>query len=293
MLTFTKRQGVSGGSEVVQIQTASANGGYTPLVNKYTGTEALSCVLWPGDDQVMTTTLSATWSDAPNGKVSIAFPLATMTTLDVTWYDAMLKLADGSADLAAFRLEVTAGPGTAVAGKVYHTYKDLTDELPFVRKLADHLNDQSGFREIAAESRQWVDAAILRATPPIYYGLNVMQSYGEGSPGSLTYAGWYDPYGSLGLSDDPIIAAALDADQLVLTTSTGRRFVKASVYKTLSVILRHAVGMQTTNDLMAMSKDYADMAERTLRSCVAHIDTNGDGYPEYVITLNRTRLRRA
>lgn len=292
ILTFTRRQGVAGASETIQVTTLSDTGKYVPLLSKYDGTEALSCVLWPGDDQAVTTTLPATWdaTSAPLGQVDVAFPLDAMTSLEVTWYDGMLRLADGSADLAAFRLEVTPGPGTATAGKVYHAYKDLLDELPYVGKLKDQLNDQSGFREVAADSRRWVDAAILRAVPSLEYGLTSMPIQADWSRASIAY----DPYGSLGLGDDPIIAAALDADQLVLTTSTGRRIVKAAVYKTLSVILRRAVGTNATNDLTALSTDYEKLAEKTLATCVAHIDVNADGIPEYVFSLApRAKLRRA
>jgi hypothetical protein len=51
--------------------------------------------------------------------------------------------------------------------------------------------------------------------------------------------------------------------------------------------------MQTTNDLRAMGADYRKQAEAKLRSCTAEIDVNGDGWPEYVIPLNRTKLRRS
>lgn len=291
MLTITKRQGVSGGTEVVQVQTESDDGGFVPQINVYDGSETLACVLWPGDDQAVTATLPATWDEtsAPLGKATIAFPLDVMTALEPSWYDAMLSIADGSADLAAFRLVVEPGPGTAAAGKVYHSYKDLTDEMPSVGKYADYLNDQSGFREVAAESRRWIDAEILQRAPvgcQGLYGPFGCQSWDGG------YA-YYDPYGARDQAEDPILAAALDADKLVLTTATGRRFVQAAVYKTLSVILRRAVGMNATNDLFTLSKRYEDMAKKTLASCIANIDVDGDGFAEYVVSLGRNKVRRA
>lgn len=300
MLTYTKRQGVSGGVETVQVQADSASGGYAPLVGRFDGSEDLLCLLWPGDDQAVTATLPATWNDAQNGRVDVTFSLDVMTALDVTWYDAMLKLADGSLDLAAFRLVVTPGPGAATADKAYHTYKDLVDEMPLVAKLADQLNDQSGFREAAAESRRWIDAAILERAPNyctgdwIYGGL---WGYGGGVGRSWVDGpiGWRGDwmYGSHDQAENTTIAAALDADALMITTATGRRFVRASVFKTLAAILRRAVGSQSTNDLLTLSDKYDSMAERMLSSCVAQIDVNGDGTPEYVIALGGGRMRRA
>lgn len=292
MLEFTKRQGVGGGSESIQLTTESANGGYVNLTDKYTGDEALSCVLWPGDDRAATATLPANWDDGPAGQVRITFTKDVMTTLEATWYSGLLTLADGSEALAEFRVVVEAGPGTATAPKVYHSYKDLLDEAPWAAKLASQLNDQSGFSEVAAESRRWVDAAILKAVPSLTWGQYSTPGYGTSSYGYGS--AYYDPYGSLGLGDDPTIAAALDADQLTLTTATGRRFVQAAVYKTLSVILRRAVGVTPNNDLLTLSDKYEGMADKKLATCVAEIDVNADGIPEYVFSLApRAKLRRA
>jgi hypothetical protein len=289
MLEFKKIQGV-GDVEPITIRTPTSNGGFADLTDKYTGDEELLCVLWPGDDQAVTATLPATWDSGPLGQVRITFPQATMATLEATWYYGLLTLADSSEALAEFRVEVEAGPGAAAALKVYHSYKDLLDEAPWAAKLADQLKDQSGFAEVRAESRRWVDAAILRAVPTLDWGPTSYRTYAASFYGSLPY----DPYGSLGLADDPTIAAALDADQLILTTSTGRRFVQAAVYKTLSVITRRAVGMTANNDLLALSEKYEVMADKKLATCVAEIDVNADGIPEHVFSLaSRARLRRA
>jgi hypothetical protein len=292
MLEFRRRKGVAGATETVQLQTLSASGGFTPALNVYDGSESLECDLWPGDDRSVVGSLPMTWNDAPNALVDIAFPLDVMTALDVTWYSGMGKLADGSADLIEFRLEVTPGPGSASAPAAYHTYKDLTDELPWIGKLADLLQDQSGFAEVAALARKWIDAAILRVVPDQDWSRLACgwgRGYGTWGAGS----GYYGYYGSTGQAQDPIIAAALDANQLMLTTATGHRFVEASVYYTLGRILKRAAGMQQTQDLIGMGDDYMKQAEKKLMSCKAEIDTNGDGVAEYVFPLNRTIVRRA
>lgn len=283
MLTFTKRQG-SAGVEVVQVVTEDGKGGYTPLVDKYVGDEDLVCILWPGDDRSTTTTLAATWDDGPAGKVRVAFPADATAALDATWYSGLLSLASDSTALADFRLVVEAGPGTAAAPKTYHAYRDLLDELPWIATLADQMKDQSGFVEVAADARRWIDAAILRSVPDGGF---------LGLPWRGSWVGAYTGvYGALDQADDPTIAAALDADQLMLGTATGRRFVRASVYYTIAKVLRRAVGVKGDNDLLTLSKQYAADAERELYGSTAQIDVDGDGAPDYVFPLNRARLRR-
>jgi hypothetical protein len=285
MLTFSKRQGMAD-AEVLQLMTATDSGGYAKLTDKYDGSEELLCVLWPGDDRSITTTLPASWDDGPLGKVRIEFPADVTTTLEPTWYGGLLSLASDSTLLAEFRVVVEAAPGSAAPPKVYHRYQDLVDELPWVGKLADQLNDQGGFVEVAAAARRWIDAAILRSVP-------VRGAYGSPWYG---FSSWDDSYngvyGSLGQAEDPDVAAALDADQLDVTTATGRRFVEASIYWTLAKVLKRAVGMQANNDLLKLSDEYKDAADKKLATCVAVIDTNGDGVPEYVLPLNRRRMIR-
>ena len=115
------------------------------------------------------------------------------------------------------------------------------------------------------------DAAILRSVP-------------------VGCCGWHESFGQ---GEDPTIAAALNAGQLIITTATGRRFVDAGVYYALSRILRRSVGYKTANDLVAMAAEYERDAKATLASCTAEIDVNGDGYPEYVFPLGIARVRRA
>src|SRR6185312_14246149 len=104
MLTIKRRYGVAGAPEIIQARALSDNGGYVDATGIYDGSESLTCQLWPGDDRSETTTLPATWFDASAGQIKVEFPLAAMATLEVTWYDVMLRLTDSSADLAAFRL---------------------------------------------------------------------------------------------------------------------------------------------------------------------------------------------
>ena len=295
MDTIVQRQGVGGSPVSLQVQRRAAKGGFEPAANLFDGSEPIQCVLWAGDDRAQATTLPCSWLDAASGTVKVQFPAATMAGLDVGWYQALVERTDLSQSLVAFRVQVEPGPGTSGKPSSYHTYADLTAELPWVGKLADYLQDQSGFAEVAGEARQWIDAAILRSVPARDWrrfgpGLGLgfgaggrCSSWGSGSGGDQP----------VGLSEDPDVAAALAAGQLMTATATGRRFVRASVYYTLSKILRRSIGYKAANDLIEMAAQYRRDADALLASCVAEIDVNADGVPEYVFPLNRVQVRRA
>lgn len=276
MLTFRKRYGVGGGSETIQLRAADENGGFADLTGEFDGSEPLTALVWPGDDRAQTATLPAEWDDGPAGRVRVDFPLETMTALAVGWYDGMLKLADGSLDLAAFRVEVLPGPGTGGAPKAYHTYQDLTDELPWVGKLADYLQDQSGFAEVAAESRRWIDGCVLAAVP---------------SRGSVPNPRQFDLGGS-GLAHSVEIAELLDADGLDVTSPAGRRIVRAAVHRSLATILGRSVGMPGRTDLIDLADRHARKADNALMSAVAEIRAEPDGPVLYAIPLGVTNTRR-
>jgi hypothetical protein len=296
MYTHKLRKGASGQLSL-QVRRLSADGvGYEDAEGVYTGSEPLSCSLWPGDDRAQAASLAATWEDAPAGKVRVEIPSATTIGLAVGAYKGAVTLTATARDVAYFRLEVESSPGSAAEPKAYHTYADLTAELPWVGKLANPNQDQSGFAELAGEARRWIDAAILRSVPSRNWpqlGFGYGGGLRGGSSGGCRSWGPGGVYGSLGNAEDPTIAAALDANQLIITTATGRRFVQASVYYTLYKILRRAAGMQQSDELIAMAAEYKRDAEAMLNSCTAEIDTNGDGVPEYVFPLGRVQVRRA
>lgn len=285
MYKITIRKGASG-TDSIQLRRVK-DGGFEDATDQYTGSEELACAVWPGDDRAQAATLPVSWQDAPGGIVRVDFPAETTATLDVGWLSGAVWLVDGVRDLIYFSLVVESSPGSASAPPAYHTYQDLTNELPFIRELADKMQDQSGFAEASGEARRWIDAAILRAVPSQdWYQFGCGSGWGRGWGGGVAY-------GSTGQAEDPTIAAALNANQLMITTATGHRFVKASVYYALSRILERAVGFRTSEDLASLAARYEARAKSTLNSCTAEIDTNADGVPEYVFDLGSIQVRRA
>jgi len=272
MLTFTKSRNVAGSTEILQLMRASAGGGYEPYVDGFFGDESLLCETWPGEDRSAVAELPAAWHDAEAGKVAIAFPLATIDSLAPGTYSASLHLADRSAHLAAFLVEIVDGPGESIARPKYGSLKDLRNELPWIDTLHDPQSDQSGFADALADARDWADVIILS---------------------HVRTTGRYDPrrFGGLGTGNEEI-REALAADKLMLDTPNGRKIVKACVYKSLAQILRRCVGSENVpTDLLQLSRYYEAKADATIITCLAEIDADDDGFPEHLVNLGVTATR--
>lgn len=282
-IKWSKRYGVAGATETVTVRDGrgAALGADAGLTGK-----TLLCNVWPGDDRTVTTTLPASWNDVSVPNFDVTFPKATMEALDVGFYAVEIKASDGSVDIAAGELRVTQGPGSGTARPTYHSYQDLEDELPWIGECRDYMRDQSGFAEINADARDWLDNAILKAQPTGNWGLVSRQNYWTWNF-SNGGGNWSNP-----TQEDKTIRDALANDQLNLTNPGGRMIVKAGVYYALGSILARCLGMNTARNVNALAGQYLMMANTTLAKCVAEIydDPAGD-YPIYVIDMRATNTR--
>jgi len=257
MLTIQVAKGVDGSPVRFRIMAPDRNGGYSPAAGMLDGTEPLTCEVWPGSDRAVVATLPAelagpdddTPFDTNDPHALTQFPRASFDALDAGTYRARTQLADLSALLVEFAVELRDGPGASLARPAYHTYKQLCDECSFADRLSDHLHDETGFADVAADARDWIDAAILSAVPT--RGVNRLRSYEWG---------W-----DWGPSDPARYAEALGSGSLELTTPDGMRIVRASVYRTLAVLYRRAVGMTNAPvDFIAEGGKYQARAEAEL-----------------------------
>ncbi len=278
MLEIQRMSGLAGSTETIQLQRRSSTGAYVADSGTYTGDESLTCVVWPGEDRAASATLPASWNDGPTGKISIEFPLDVMGDLAIGRYQGVVQLADSSTLLAAFALVVVAGPGSAEAPKVYGTYQDLLDELPWLTQLQSDANDQTGFADARREARNWLDGVILSAVPTCE---RYFRSWDRG---------WDWSFGN-SAETNVEIADALADDKLMTASPSGLRLVRAATYRALSTILRRCAGQKAAGDLMSLSSYYRGLSESTVVCCVAEIDTDGDGRPNYVVRLGRTSTK--
>lgn len=280
-LTIQRMRGVAGALEYISPQRQSASGGYEDAGGQFDDEPAITCELWPGDDLPVAATLPASWlvNDAEARVAVVEFPVETMATLELGWYNAIITVVDTGQPIVAFRLEMTPGPGTGVRRPAYHAYKDLLDEAPWVRRLADEAYDQIGFAEASAEARDWLDAAILDAVRESLQQRRLPRSSSYSSSCSR------DPAASTEYAE---YAAALAADALVLDTPVGRRLFKATVYKALSIVLGRAVGMSNPPvDLLDKAKEYDAKAEASLKSCRSAEITGLDYVPLSLMSVGR------
>ena len=268
MPTIQVAKGVDGSPVRFSVQAVSPNGGFAPAAGQYEGDEPIVCQVWPGGDRSQVATLPVEWVgpndaepfDPSNPLVLASLPAAAYADLDAGVYKCRIAFADLSVHLVDFDLEVRDGPGSGVARPVYHTYKQLCDEFPAIDRLNDHLHDETGFADVSADSRDWIDAEIL-----------------------VSAAGQIDCWYARATD----FAAALEADAIDLTTPMGKRLVKAAVNKSLAQIMWRAVGMTNApTDLEAEAARRDALAESLLRSCRIAID----GWP--VVWLGALRVGR-
>lgn len=100
-----------------------------PVLNEFTGSESLTCKVWPGNSRPLTFTPTPSWISGPAGTYSITYSAANTTGVTPGYYEGLLYLADSSAPLAVWDVELFATPGTAT--------DDLVT-LPYIRAaLAD------------------------------------------------------------------------------------------------------------------------------------------------------------
>lgn len=280
-----KAKGVDGSPEYILVQSENAaSGGYGPAVGQFDGTEVLLCEVWPGSDRAVVATLPVAWFNAQTGetnppadwtRLKIEFPAASLADLEIGRYLVDVTADDKDKHLARFAFDLVSGPGTAVARPVYHTYKQLKDECPWVDRFADHLNDETGFADAAADARDWIDDCIIKAVP---------DDSGEG----LSSNEWGWTWGS-DLYSPSRYAEALADGGMALTTAGGSQVVKASVYKTLATLCRRAVGMTNAPaDLITLGAKYEAMANAAIIS--ARVEFPGSTLRP--IDLGRTNVRR-
>lgn len=241
--------GVAGSDDVLDlVGPGDQPGSLAPVAEGFDGTEPLLCVLWPGGESAPVAYPPVAWGDEggvfdpTRPCVRISWPLeGVVDKLRVGWWSGRVALADLSCHLAEFRFQALAGPDALAAPPRagLHAPKDLRVECPWIDQLAEPI-DQAGFMEAAAEARDWIEDRVMDRVPACH-----RTSY----------------------------AAALADPGMVTTTPGGRAVVKASVYYTLAMIHRRALGMSNPPvDLEAASEKYEARAEKTLGSAYAEFD---------------------
>lgn len=242
MLTIQRTRGVAGPSEAIAVIGRAALGGYENTGSQLADRPPIVCEVWPGGSLPVATTLPAAWPDDTTDYVLVDFPLGAMSSLSTGRYPGRIRLdGDGGIETQKFCIAMNPGPGDASLRPAYHLYDDMLREQPMIERYEDELRDQTGFAATAADARNWIDVKILKAScRSRWCGMTRC-----GSP-SMTYV------------------EALAAGHLVLDDPGGSQVVMASIYRTLSVLMRRIEGMSNApddiRDLRAEYQAWADEA---------------------------------
>lgn len=111
-LIVSAYQGVTA-SQTIQAQDANGND-----LTGFTGSPALTAVVWAGADQAAAATLTPTWVSATAGTISFVLSGATSATIPAGFYEVVISLDDDSQVLRRFYLDLSFAPGTS-------TYRSL------------------------------------------------------------------------------------------------------------------------------------------------------------------------
>lgn len=244
MLTIQRTRGVAGPPEAIVPVQRAVLGGYEPS-DQFEDMPAVTCEVWPGGGLPVALTLPAEWSvdgEAAATFVVVDTPQSAMDALSTGRYGARIRLASDGSEIVRFAVAMYPGVGSSEVRPAYHLYDDMLREQPMIEKYEDDLRDQTGFAATAADTRNWIDAKILKAS----CRNRRCGSTRYGTP-SLTYA------------------EALAAGHLVLTDPGGSQVVQASIYRTLSVLMRRIEGMSNApDDIRDLRGEYQAWADEAL-----------------------------
>jgi hypothetical protein len=121
-----------------------------------------SAQVWAGDSTPTAWTPTATWIDAAEATLEIAWPGAATSAIEPGRYLLRVGLTSGGVTswYPAGEVELLAAPGTTPARPVYSSATDLADAVPWLEQLQLGV-DQAGFAERRAEAREWLDELIV------------------------------------------------------------------------------------------------------------------------------------
>lgn len=248
------------------------------LAGTFTGSETLAATIWAGDDLAGGITPTLAWDTSIAGNpASATEPVLLLTvpaSILTSWSAGIFSYqcrANTTTELARGTIQFTLAPGSGVAPKTYCSAEDLRRCCPWIDDL-QHPGQQSGFAEERGQAREWVDQCLHA-----HDGRSASLANWEG--------GWL--VGDMGRRSS-WLQTQLDADKLMLRPE----IVRANAYYAVSLVLRTQLGSREKTPYQSLAAEYRGMAEATLLTTVAELDTNADGEGDYAIPLNRLRVLR-
>lgn len=265
---------IQGTQAVYQIALLDANG---DPITSYTASDSLSAEVWPGDDQSTIFTPSVEWIDATAGTLKLSFATADTSSIDPGKYKAVVYITVAGQDpVAAWYglVDILAAPGSATLPKTYGSYEDMLVYALWIKDLPN-ADFATGFVENRAEARRWLDTVIQRHYRS-FFGV-------PKSDGTAYYA-----YPMLNIGQDKVLKDWLDADYLMLTDQVREVVAKRAIGSVLTQLYGPT---QEGSAYQQEGRKFLAEADSLVKSMVAQLDLNNDGFGDVMIDLRVASTR--
>lgn len=266
------RELIKGTSKDIILQAQNPDG-TVPTV--FLDTDELVTNLFAGEGQPALLLPATFWADASTATFVVAFNNDDSADLGVAVYKAVTTATrDGrSAAVANWSLSILPNIGTNAALTVYCELSDMLPYFPGLSKIQDEVTDWAGFITQRAAARRWLENVIQEHyRPNAGFGLttfgNSVTAFGPRRTGSYNKQ----------------LQQYLDADKLMVAPP--RRVVEITAKYAIGLVcMAQITGSDARSSFYQQRGDYfmQEAINGTL-GYIAEVDTNGDGYPEYVIS---------
>lgn len=269
---------VQGTSRDFPFQVTNPDG--TVPTGIFLSTDVLTATIWAGLNEVPLLTPTAAWISATNAQYQVSLQNIDSARLPIgDYYLQAYAMRLGSPNRTTALLPK--GTSLTIIGEsllamprpTYISVVNLRTIAPWIDDLQVP-SSTSGFDDVCADSRDWLDEMVLR-------------NYRGGNVSLLGYHGfaldaWYTGGGRRTSLTNRWLYAALQANQLLVKP----RIIQVCSYYALSRICE---SMITKGNLYAsLANRYRFEAEALLASTTVEIDVNGDGFGEVPINFSST-----
>jgi len=251
------------------------------LAGYFTGSETFQATLSTGDDQATSVTLTAAWDAAVTGNpasasnpvIKLTVPASVIAGLatGIYWYQVVINPGTDNLEAARGRISLRVVTGNATALPTYCTVTDLTRVVPWIASLMSD-EDQTGFAEQRNSARVWFE--------------NILFAHDRGQAERAYFeGGWTTPV----MGRSVWLQQQLDAGKLMLRPDV----VRANALYALGEVLESQIGTRDGTPYQSLAGYYRGQAEAIAKTVIAELDTNDDGYGDYVIDCTQIKVRRA
>lgn len=238
--------------------------------------DALSAVIWSGEDQAIAYQPSISWINPAQGLIQINVAAAGVATAGLTpgIYRIQASVFANAQTIVILdgAIKFTASPGAAAPLPVYCSFADLKVYAPWLDNLLDTRDELTGFAVERGRARQWLDDLIARS-----YRGGTASVFGNDPGGN-----WGGLWGSRRTEAySPFIVAQLQANALIVRPA----IVEAVATYALGIICRAQLGRSGASDYARLADSFLADAHNSAICLTAELDTNGDGIADIVIPL--------